>query len=70
MTPISVVWVDDMIYFTSYLPYVSDKACPEFSISRGGLMGLAIGNAIEGLIQNSTPVTDAEMARDLAAACQ
>lgn len=70
MTPISVVWVDDTIYFTSYLPYVSDKACPEFTITCTGLMGLAIANAIEGLIRNSTKITTVEMARHLAAACR
>ena len=70
MTPLSVVWADDTIYFTPYLPYVSDSACPEFSINRGGLLGTAIGGAIEGLIRNSTRITDAQMAHNLAAACQ
>jgi hypothetical protein len=67
MTPISVVWVDELIYFTPYLPYVSDKACPEFSINRGGLMGLGIANAIEELIRNSTKIDDIQAANNLSA---
>jgi hypothetical protein len=66
MTPISVVWVDEMIYFTPYLPYFSDKACPEFSVSRGGQMGLTIANAIERVIQNANKIESAQTAADLA----
>jgi hypothetical protein len=67
MTPISVVWVDEMIYFTPYLPYFSDKACPELSINRGGQMGFTIANAIERVIQNADKIESAQRATELAA---
>jgi len=68
-TPLSVVWVDDAIYFTPYLPCVSDKACPEFSINRAGQMGATITNSIQQLIVKATKIDTAEEAANLAAAC-
>ena len=70
MTPVSVVWVDEVIYFTPYLPYVSDSDCPEFSISRSGQMGLAISNAINSLIRRATKIETAADAAGYAGQCE
>jgi len=69
MTPLSVVWVDDKIYFATYLPCISDKACPEFSINRMGQMGATITGAIDRLIQESEKIESAAQAAHFADLC-
>ncbi|MGE0165718.1 MAG: hypothetical protein AB7S71_21530, partial [Dongiaceae bacterium] len=69
MTPLSVVWADDDIYFAAYLPFVSDSDCPEFTINRRGVMGSAITVAIEELLRNAARIETVEQTAQLAAAC-
>jgi len=69
-TPLSIVWIDDDIHLTPYLPCVSDKACPEFTIGRLGQMGTTITSALEQLLRHSRKITTAEDARTLADQCQ
>jgi hypothetical protein len=64
------VWIDDDIHLTPYLPCVSDKACPEFTIGRLGQMGTTITSALEQLLRHSRKITTAEDARTLADQCQ
>jgi hypothetical protein len=70
VTPLSVVWADDDIYFTSYLPFTSDSACPEFTIDRKGTMGGTIAASIDDLVNHAKKITTAEDASRLAAACE
>jgi hypothetical protein len=70
VTPLSVVWADDEIYFAAYLPFVSDSACPEFKIDRKGAMGGTIVASIEQLVKQATKIATAEQAHQLAAACE
>jgi hypothetical protein len=65
-----VVWADDEIYFASYLPFVSDSACPEFKIDRKGAMGGTIVASIDELVKQAKKINSAEDARQLAAACE
>lgn len=69
LTPLSIVWADDAMYFTPYLPSVSDSACPEFTITRKSEIGEGIAYAVENLLKIATEVATPAEAEALASLC-
>jgi hypothetical protein len=65
LTPLSIVWADDEMYFTPYLPSVSDRACPEFTINRKSEIGDGIAQSIESLLREAEEISTLEAAQSL-----
>jgi hypothetical protein len=70
LTPLSIVWADDEMYFTPYLPSVSDRSCPEFTITRKSEIGEGIAYAVENLLKISTEIRTVLEAQALASLCR
>lgn len=69
LTPLSIVWSDEEMRFTPYLPSVSDRACPEFTITRKSEIGDGIAYAVENLLNIAKPIATAAEAEALASRC-
>jgi hypothetical protein len=69
LTPLSLVWADDSMYFTPYLPSVSDSACPEFTIARKSEIAEGIAHAVENLLKTATEIATPAEAEALASLC-
>ena len=48
-TPMSVVWIDDVMYLVIYLPYLPDKECPQMKLISGGKFAEQIKQTVERL---------------------
>lgn len=53
---VSIVWLDDIIYFTPYLPHISNKECPELTIHTSGAFAEQIKISIDRLRKNATEI--------------
>ena len=69
MAAVSVILSNNTIYFTPYLPYVSDRDCPEYKIDASGEMGLGIAQAVRDLVSHATVIATPDEAKELADKC-
>lgn len=64
-TPLSLVLIDERIYYTTYLPNVKDSECPQILINTRGTFADQILRALEGVHGNSKKLDSVESVREI-----